>query len=277
VFAVYYAVRAVRRPDGDGRKLLLTTLGLAFGLPILNLAYHRPSPLSEETVRWIYELSNFAWVALLLVHAVRHNKTVALLCFGVGLFYGACLENGGILLGFFSETHLRTSVPPLVAPVATMVGWSLVLYMAMFVVRGLRSWLPWLRRSPLLSALAVAAAAVLLDLQIDPIATAIRCWVWDPSLPPFFHGVPLVNFVAWVCALFPFAYCMFRYQQWAGIHDRDAWTPRQFGIAFASVPAVLALAALIFLAAMAVLEGPRGPSYEILFRTFSHALGGWVA
>ena len=124
---------------------------------------------------------------------------------GVGLLYGAVLENGGIVLGFFHETNLTDTVlKPFVAPVATMIGWSVVLAMATFVTWGLRKRLPWLRRSAGLSALAVGFFATLLDLQIDPIATAVGCWVWHHSLPAFFHGVPLVNFVAWMCALVPF-------------------------------------------------------------------------
>src|SRR5438477_403367 len=83
------------------------------------------------------------------------------------LIYGALLENGGILLGFFHETNLKlTLVRPLVAPVATMVGWCIVLYMATFVVWQVRGWVPALCRRPLLSALLVGVIATMLDLQI---------------------------------------------------------------------------------------------------------------
>jgi uncharacterized membrane protein len=273
VFTAYYVARALWAPDVRRRgALLLLTVGLAFGLPTLNVAFHRPFPISEESLRRIYEVSNFAWAGLLALHALSRSRTLALLCFGAGLFYGALLENGGILLGFFSEMHLSSRVPPLLAPVGTMIGWSLVLYMAFFVVRGLRAWVPWLRRSVVASALAVAGAALLFDLQLDPIATGLHCWAWAPTLPPFFHGVPLVNFVAWPCALFPFAYVVLRYQERQRLSDHKEWTPRQLRFAFLAAVPTVAVAAVLFLASIAALEGPSGPSYQVLYRFAARVL-----
>ncbi len=269
VFVVYYVSRALRAPDVQNRRrLLVTTVGLAVGLPLLNLAWHRPYPLSAAAIRTAYEVSNFAWAGLMLFHALRRNRGHAALFFGAGLLYGVLLENGGIALGFFAETHLASAVKPFLAPVATMVGWCIVVYMAFFVVWGLRSFYPWLRRSAALSALAVALVALMLDLQIDPIATALGCWVWSPALPAAFLGVPLVNFVAWMCALFPVGYAVFRYQGIARIRDAAAWTPRQVGLAVAAVPVVLAVASVLFLAATALAEGPNGPSWTMLYRFF---------
>ena len=85
-------------------------------------------------------------------HLWKHQRSHVPLFFGVGLLYGAALENGGIVLGFFHETNLtQTMVKHFVAPVATMIGWSVVLAMATFVTWGLRRHLPWLRRSAGLS------------------------------------------------------------------------------------------------------------------------------
>jgi hypothetical protein len=278
VFVLFYVVRSLKAPDVTYRALMLaSTLGLAVVLPLLNLAYHRPSPLSITSLRYVYELSNFAWAALMLGHALKRRPTHAVLFFGAGMLYGACLENGGIVLGFFSEQHLTaTMVRPFVAPIATMVGWCVVLYMAVFVVWGLRSYLPSLRRSAALSALTVGVVATFLDLQIDPVATAVGCWVWQSSLQGWFHGVPLLNFVAWVIALSSFAYVMFRYQDREGICDGDEWNRKHLTFAFASVPAVLIIAAAAFATTMLLLEGPHGPAWTILYR-FVETGAAWVS
>lgn len=270
VFLSYYGVRAWRAPDVRRRWLLFgIAASLSLVVPFVTFTWHAPSPLTAEELRLFYEISNFAWALLLIVHAVRTRPDHGLLFFGAGLFYGAMLENGGILLGYFAETHLLTMVPPFVAPLSTMVGWSVVLYMSFFIARGLRSWLPGLRRSAVLSSIVVATSAVLLDLQIDPIATHVGCWVWDPSLPPVLGPVPLVNFIAWVCALLPFAYVMFRYQEINGLSDETRLSRRHHVMAFAASPAILLLAAAAFLALITLIEGVSGPSWMVLYRCFS--------
>lgn len=264
--AVFVLFQGVRASFGRAsRRLLVVSLALAFGLPLLILATHRPSPLDVSQLLRIYEWSNFLWAGLLLAHAWAHRRSHVALFFGVAFLYGAALENGGILLGFFHETNLTdTVVRPFVAPFATMVGWSVVLLMATFVVWELRRRLPWLRRSAAVSALAVGSFATLLDLQIDPIATAAGCWVWHESLPGWFHGVPLVNFIAWMCALVPFAYVMFRVQERRKLEDGAAWDKGALVELFAWTPAALVLAALCFLAVTVAVEGANGPSWTLL-------------
>lgn len=278
VFLVFYAARAAWSPEVQNRRVLFFgVMGLCLALPLLNLSYHRPSALSLPVLRLVYELSNFVWAGLLFAHAFRRHPSHAALFFGPGLLYGALLENGGILLGFFSEHHLDTTrLPPLQAPLATILGWCVVLYMATFVVWELRRWLPTLRRSAALSALAVGSFATLLDLQIDPLATAVGCWVWHPTLPPAFHGVPLVNFVAWMCALTPFAYVLFRVQERARLAEGGAWGRGELWRMTALVPAVLTVAAAIFLASTLLLEGPEGPSWAILYRVVTECLSALV-
>lgn len=270
VFVIYQVVRFTH---GTGsRRMVLTSLVLAFGLPTLTYFFHTPSPLSHDTLLRIYEWSNFGWAALLIWHLWRHQRTHVALFFGVGLLYGAALENGGIILGFFHETNLTdTMVKPFVAPIATMIGWSVVLSMATFITWGLRKRLSWLRRSALLSAIAVGTFATLLDLQIDPIATAVGCWVWHHSLPGWFHGVPLVNFVAWMCALVPFGYVMFRVQERRGLRDGAPWKAEDLAELLKWTPAGLVLAALVFMSATLLLEGVSGPSWTLL-NTFTARL-----
>lgn len=265
VFVGFYAVRGLRAVDGTLTQTFVAA-GLAFSLPLLNAAYHQPSPVTGDALLAWYEYSNFAWAALMMWHAWKTNRSHLALFFGVGLFYGACLENGGIWLGFFDESKIsRTAIGPLPAPMATMIGWCVVLYMATFLVWKLREYVPALRRSTVLSAFAVGGFATMLDLQIDPVATAAGCWVWHESLPGWFHGVPLVNFIAWMCALTPFAYVMFRLQAVLGIRDGATWSTRHLKVAMAMVVPTLTLAALVFMATTFVVEGVNGPSWKLLF------------
>ena len=268
VFILFSAARAFGANDlenADRLRVFLTSIAPALLLPALNLAHHSPSPLTRDGLLLVYEYSNFVWAALLIWHAWRHDKSHLVLFFGIGLLYGMFLENGGIVLGFFHETNLtRTQVRPFVAPVATMVGWSVVLYMATFVVWKLRTWLPVLKRSTLASALLVGVLATMLDLQIDPIATATGCWVWHESLPGWFYGVPLVNFVAWLCALTPFAYVMLRVQERAGLADGARWPKPVLRTLLTWVPGALVLALVVFLSATVLLEGAGGPSWSLI-------------
>lgn len=266
VFVVFSTVRALRSPSVRFPKLaLVVPIVMALGLPTLNLLVHRPSPLEVSTLRTVYELSNFLWAGLLIRYFWKRERSLLAFFFGVALFYGAVLENGGIVMGFFHEQHLElTMVKPFVAPVATMIGWCVVLGMGTHLVWRLREWLPLLKHSHVLSAVLVGSFATMLDLQIDPIATATGCWVWDHSLPPWFHGVPQVNFVAWMCALVPFAWVMFRLQEKLGVRDAGPWSGRQLAIALAATPYALVIALIAFMTTTAVLEGIEGPSWRIL-------------
>lgn len=266
VFVLFTTVRALRSPTVRFPNLALgVPVAMALGLPTLNLLWHTPSPLEVQTLRTVYELSNFLWAALLIRYFWKKEKSVLAFFFGVGLLYGAVLENGGIVLGFFDEQNLSaTMVKPFVAPVATMIGWCVVLGMGTHLVWRLREWLPWLKHQALLSGVLVGVFATMLDLQIDPIATLTGCWVWDASLPPWFHGVPQVNFVAWLCALIPFSWVMFRVQARVGVRDGGPWTLRQLGAATVAVPYALVLALVAFMVTTAVLEGTTGPSWALL-------------
>jgi hypothetical protein len=256
-FCAYYAARALWAPDVARRRLMLvSTIGLAFGLPTLEVLYHPTLPLSPASLQHGCQALTLVGGMLLAVHAWQRARSTAWICFGVGLAYGAVLQGGAVLLGFIAEPRL---------PATTAFGWSLVLYMAFFVVRGLRGWSRFLRRSAPTSALMVTAAAMLLDLQLDPAAAAAGCWSWAPALPPAFHGVPLAHFIGCASAVLPFAYYAFRFQRLAGLSDRSRWTAQQLRLALFAVPAMLGVAAALFLGTSLVLEGPRGPSFHQLY------------
>jgi uncharacterized membrane protein len=265
-FVGFYWIRAARASDVENRWFLaIIVTCLAICLPLLNIAYHRPSPLTGKGLLIAYELSNFVVAALMWWHARRQNRGHAWLFFGCGFLYGLLLENGGILMGFFHETNLTlTLVRPLVAPVATILGWCIVLYMASFLVWQLRQWMPSLQRRPALSGFLVAVLGTSLDVQIDPLATASGAWVWHETLPPWFHGVPLVNFVAWICALTPFAWVMFRAQEHRSIDDGGHWNLDALMRMGLAVPAALTIAAVMFMTSMALVEGFHGPSWTLL-------------
>jgi uncharacterized membrane protein len=274
VFVAYYAARAAGLPDRRERgRVLLVPLACAVGLPLLVLLVHRPSPLHDAGLRWVYEITAFAWAGLLLAHAASARRNHAWLFFGPTFVYGLLLENGGIGLGFFSESKLRCAVPGLHAPLSTMVGWCTVMYMCTFVTWELRRRLPWLRRSAALSALVLAMTGLLLDLQIDPLATALGCWSWNPKLPPAFLGVPLLNFVAWGCALWPFGYVLFRLQERRGIEDGGRFARRDLLTLLAAAPLTLLVAAALFILVTLLLEGPQGPAWQILHRFTAATLG----
>jgi hypothetical protein len=267
VFCAYYVARALWAPDVARRRLMLVvTVGLALGLPTLEVVYHPSLPLSEAGLQLGCEALTLAGGILLAVHAWRRARSTAWICFAVGLAYGMLVQGGAALLGFLAQPRLAAT---------TAIGWSLVLYMAFFVVRGLRGWSRFLRRSAPASAVAVAAVAVLLDLQLDAAAAAARCWGWAPSLPPAFHGVPTAHFVGCACAVLPFAYYAFRFQRLAGLSDRSRWTAQQLRLALFAVPAMLGVAAALFLAATLLLEGPRGPSFHLLYAAADRLLA-WL-
>ena len=274
VFAAYYVARAAALAGWRERwRLLLVPAALTVGLPLLVVVVHRPSPLHDAGLRWVYEITAFAWAGLLLAHAASARRNHAWLFFGPTLVYGVLLENGGIAMGFFSESKLRCAVPGLHAPISTMLGWCTVMYMCTFVTWELRRRLPGLRRSPALSGFVLAATGILLDLQIDPLATAAGCWTWNPALPPAFLGVPLLNFVAWGCALWPFGYVLFRLQERRGIEDGGRFARRDLLTLLVAAPLTLLVAAALFILVTLLLEGPQGPAWQVMHRFTAESLG----
>lgn len=223
---------------------LLALAGMLLSLLPLLLSTRLPAGTSPPwgPVVGGYEIGNLILALLVAWHAWRgppcpQRRWVAL----GGMFFGIGLENGGILMGYFAEHGYHVYLPGLPAPVATMIGWPVVIYLA--DQQG-RLWLrlfPALRDGGLPRALAYAAlitvVAVAADAQIDPYATRIGLWTWraDLALGPHWFGVPLLNYLAWTAAILGFAAAtIVWYSHWSGRLGFGLRTLASLGIGWAT-------------------------------------------
>jgi len=240
-----------------GRRVMA---GLAIALTwIVPLGSHisPPFPLSLDQLRLFFEISILLWVFLLAIHcSKRHGWLQTMKFFGVGVLYGSMLENAGIYMDCFWEEGYRLYLPGMRAPLATMLGWSATFYVSIQVAHILvpsrHAW--WLR------GLLATGISLGLDGQLDPVATANAWWTWHPSLPPFFYGVPLLNFVAWfyACSVF------YLFHEWLAWKYPPHQTVRILAWSLLPICAVAFLGVVI---TMGLIEGWSGPSLMI-FRGF---------
>lgn len=245
------------RDRGDAWRLSGALALLALAMPI-TLLFNRHNPVSLEFVRDVYEITGVVGAALICAWLVHADRRAAMVFFGAGMVYGLVLENGGILLGFFHEPGYRLYVFPFVAPVVTMVGWSTAIFLSCWYALRLRQELPRLLSSPMACAILATLIALSIDAVIDPVAAAAGFWEWHPSLSTGPLGVPPVNWVAWICAVMPFAHLVFRVAPDG--HFNDA----RVRLAFRGTPLALVYAATAFVASTLILEGARGPSWQLL-------------
>ncbi len=241
---------------------------VALGVPLLvglDVAIAMRTPFTIDRLRDIYEISAILNTVLLMVHAWGRGRHWVGFFMGPVALYGLLLENGGILLGFFDELNYTFYLWPLPAPLATMSGWITVFYLVTWLTWELRRLIPALGRTAVGSALTAMLAALLLDLQIDPLATAVGFWAWNHLLEGELMGVPFLNFVAWGCAVFPFAWLQYRREGGLALGPGAICAPPHRRWILVRVPAVLALAAVLFLTCMMIYEGGLGgPTTQIL-------------
>jgi len=243
--------------------LFLTALILA---AMYFVAHPEPTSANELLVR--YEFSALANATLIGLHAWHRSGRMAALFFGPVAAYGAVLENGGILLGYFTEMGYSIYFPVFPAPLATMAGWITVFYLVMSVTWEFRRYIPWLARSALGSALAATACALCIDLQLDPLATAAGFWQWNHLLTLRLLGVPLLNFVAWASAVFPFSFMILSLQTRQSIEPEALGSAENLKRVWRRIPLALAASAVLFFGAMAAFEGGfSGPTFAILENT----------
>ena len=182
--------------------------------------FHNDHFLTRDEIVFLYEHSQFFWVGIFIIHAWRTQGFQAVVTFfGVCLLYGLILENSGIIFGYFGESHYRyylgvNSSLYLPAPVATVLGWSIIFYVSVWMARAIAQRFTSLSKSTLRMAFFTSLFATSLDFQIDPMASlAGTLWIWDPRLPAWFLGVPFINFAAWFVAFFPFCIVYYHYSK----------------------------------------------------------------
>lgn len=254
---IHRSTRLERRwPAGVGLA------GLCLGVPAVVVAGYQPYPLDLDTLTLLYEGTQYFWVALLVTQLLWSRGAWALLMFfGVTFVYGVLLENTGIAMHFFFEPRFLVYLGPLPAPLATMLGWSVVFYVVFAVTQRFGEWVPWLGQRAWARALVATAIALLLDAQLDPLASMSGVfWKWNELLPEAFLGVPAINFAAWTGAFLPYSYMLFRLLDRSDLSEGQ----RNWEL-FLRVPLAAVLGGLICFAIMAVIEGGfSGPTFQIL-------------
>jgi uncharacterized membrane protein len=264
-FAAYYlAVPWSDRTRNRRKDVLLVSLSCLVPA-ILILWVIPPTPRPHEVLMRGAEIARLVLSVLLAVHCwFATSRATFVKFFVVALLYGAILENGGILGGFFSEPGYLLYIPHLPAPLVNIVGWSVGLYISVYVWQRIFERFEFRRFKTAIFAAGVTAVAVSQDLQIDPFATHSHWWVWHESLPGAFLGVPLLNFLAWIAAVFPFAWLYYHIETRAGMTES-----RRIVRLFLSIPIVLVAGVVIVLILTVIFRGSRSADIEL----FKHALG----
>ncbi len=266
----------IRGTPEQGRTALRGWLALALvGGPALVWLIAKPYPLSNEVVRGIYEWTNLGWAALLILWVLRKRPAGHLaLYFGALFVIGMVLENGGIAMGYFEEVNYHVQIPFLHAPLATMLGWSMVMLMGLHVAFLLeRAW-PRLGRNPLTLGTTAAVAITALDVQIDPIASRVGCWRWVDSAAPWLFEVPFLNFAAWLCALIPIFTMVLWVARREGFDPQGPWSRGPTLRVLFYGPGCLFVCLVCFLTTMTLWDGGfDGTAWSVLSSFLEDPLG----
>ena len=264
-FFVLYVMKVGRDRNDKYYPLITTTLVIVIWGMIDKLV--PPLNFTENTLKWIYEISNFILWSLLVVHAYfRYGKRESIEFFVITLIYGFLLESNGVEMKFFLENDYHIYLPVLKAPLVTMIGWSGVFYTSYFMFEKIKETELPLFKTVIGGALTITLTALFWDMSLDPVASNphIKFWVWNKLLAsqPAFMRVPILNFVSWFWAVFVYALIFFIYKK--------KNYPEKKGYISLSIWALIAL----FLAGagtfitMGIMEGFSGPSWKILLTYF---------
>lgn len=207
-----------------------------------------------------WEVSSILSTALFLIHCLYFRGGVGLIKFFVAtLLYGFLLESGGVARDVFRELDYNLYLPFFAAPVATMSGWAVVFYTAVFTYEMIEKGWPWLRKvNPLLIGLVISLIALFRDLAADPVATGLALWTWNERLPGWYFGVPLINFTAWLCAVFVYGV------GYTFINRRTWKQPIKITAMFAMIPLLLMASGRLNFTLCDAIEGPHGPAWQIV-------------
>jgi len=266
---VYYYFRTFRSDDLTRKKVFYLGLcGICLaGVPIAILT-SRWSLKTHAQIISAHEIHTWGWVAALMAHCLLTRGWRSFVrFFGIGLLYATLLESGGITNGFFFEEGYSLYPPQGLgealglrfAPVTTIIGWTTVFYPTIFFVEGIfgeNGRVGAIRKGALASLF-----GVMIDLQVDPLATICGLWYWSAELAagPHLLGVPVLNFVSWFFAVAVFAACYFF------IMSRPGWTDRRKDLTLlAAVPLSLAVSSICVFSFMGLIEGFDGPTWRIL-------------
>ncbi len=254
------------------RQYVSTTITfLLFLLVFFGIVFIRADqPYPSLDMKMLFEISTGLFFVLFLIHSISYESidtTVAL--FVIGFLYGIILENGGIMLGFFRETGFHAYIPFLPAPLFTSLGWCNVFYSCRFCAHLIfgrnkssadiaqEREKPTFRKA-LSFAVIVTISALFLDFQLDPFATHHKLWIWNEELIPFFGGVPLINFTAWLSAIFPFAFTI------EFLERSEKYKERKFSLRLlVLLPLVLLTAVFLVLSLTFICEGYTSASMKI--------------
>ncbi len=210
---------------------------------------------SLDTLKLVFEVSSLLWFAIMALHCWHQRGIWAFAIFFVaGAIYGLALENGGIRMGFFSEEGYGVQLHPVLpGPLVTGVGWCTLFYTVAFITERITT-----SSSPVwLRAVLAAGLALSIDLQVDPVATRVGWWVWNPALPSFHHGVPLINYLAWACAVLPFAWHYF------AMVARGYDARKRAISTLVAVPAYLVVGGIMVMSAACVACGPGSATMRL--------------
>jgi uncharacterized membrane protein len=183
----------------------------------------------EMFIGLFWEFFNISLWACMLIYSLKtRGGWDTLKIFLIGMIYGLVLENGGPMqipeLGFygyfwedmyqiylfeFFGFGIRISSVPL----ATHLGWSNVFLVCLLFWEAIAKAFPKIRKKIVLGGIIMALSGWLLDLNLDPLATRFKWWVWNDNLLPVWFGVPLMNYVAWFWAVGVFG------AVWVWIHE----------------------------------------------------------
>ena len=145
---------------------------------------------ATPTINVLIEISTYIMAVVVLIHAWRQQPSFMFLMLSAMLF------------GFFVEYSAVSKLPapyhypqslialPGPVPLNICLGWGIIIYAALQTAIRLRVKL-WLQ--PLVAGF----LAVIIDFAEDPSFVAMKLWVWTPSYPDAWFGMPWSNYVGW--------------------------------------------------------------------------------
>lgn len=266
-FLAYRLPFAFHSKSGRWRKTLSIVV-VPILLFVCAVTVARPYPLEGRDLLRYTEIWSLGVYAVAVLHCmIRYGRRMFVHIFVIGFVYGMVLENSGIVTGFFSEQGYRLYIPGVPAPLFTMAGWCTAVYVCVHATEGIWRTRALTKASIALKAFVATAAAISIDMQVDPAATYSGWWVWNKGLGSEIMGVPSVNFVAWFAALFPFFCAYFWY-----VSDVDRAAHVRLRPMILSLGIGLAGAATLILVLIAVLLGFDSTSWHLLTQAIANPI-----